>query len=346
MDPATRTIDPLQRRAGAPMGMFVGDALAMPVHWYYDRRALARDYGYVTDYLPPRNPHPDSILWRSSYRPSGPKGDILHEQARFWGRSGIHYHQFLQAGENTLNLKLSALLIESLNQQRAYRAGAYLQDYIRYMTTPGNHSDTYVEEYHRRFFANYAAGSPPTACGVTEKHVSGIIGMIPVAVFYADTPPAARAKAFEHLHLTHLGPRMDAAGAFLLDVLLPVLGGAPLGQVLTDLLRRQANPLLGHPLEKWLKHPDDVVIGRRLSPACYVEDAIPAIAYLALKYATDLEQALVVNTNLGGDNAGRGAVLGALLGAANGLAAIPPRWQTGLLQPPPTLSAPPPMDAA
>jgi ADP-ribosylglycohydrolase len=346
MDHAHHTIDPLQRRTGALMAMFVGDALAMPVHWYYDRRALARDYGYVTDYLPPRNPHPDSILWRSSYRPSGPKGDILHDQARFWGRSGIHYHQFLQAGENTLNLKLSALLIESLNQQRAYRAGAYLQDYIRYMTTPGSHADTYVEEYHRRFFANYAAGSPPTACGVPEKHISGIIGMVPVAVFYAHTPSTARAKALEHLHLTHLGPGMDAAGAFLLDVLLPLLAGAPLGQVLTDLLRRQVNPLLGHPLEKWLMLPDETVIGGRLSPACYVEDAIPAIAYLALKYATDPEKALVVNTNLGGDNAGRGAVLGALLGAANGLSAIPDRWRTGLLHPPPTLDAPAPLDAA
>ena len=124
MDPATQVLDPIDRPSAALTGMFVGDALAMPVHWYYDRRALSRDYGHVTDYLPPRNPHPDSILWRSSYRPSGPKGDILHDQARFWGRSGIHYHQFLQAGENTLNLKLSALLIESLNQQRAYRAGA------------------------------------------------------------------------------------------------------------------------------------------------------------------------------------------------------------------------------
>lgn len=76
-------------------------------------------------------------------------------------------------------------------------------------------------------------------------------------------------------------------------------------------------------MEKWLSDPSDVVVGRRISPACCVEDAIPAIAYLALKYSDDVEKALVVNTNLGGDNAGRGAVLGALLGAANGLAAIP-----------------------
>ena len=101
---------------GALYGLYAGDALAMPVHWYYDRSALRRDYGTVKNYLAPRNPHPDSILWRSSYRPLNEKGQILHGQAEYWGRPGIHYHQFLKAGENTLNVKLCTLLIESLNK--------------------------------------------------------------------------------------------------------------------------------------------------------------------------------------------------------------------------------------
>jgi hypothetical protein len=50
------------RTRGCLYGLFIGDALAMPVHWYYDRMALHRDYGQVTGYLDPRNPHPDSIL--------------------------------------------------------------------------------------------------------------------------------------------------------------------------------------------------------------------------------------------------------------------------------------------
>jgi ADP-ribosylglycohydrolase len=51
---------------GALYGLCIGDALAMPVHWYYNCQALNQDYGLVTDYLAPHNPHPDSILWRSS----------------------------------------------------------------------------------------------------------------------------------------------------------------------------------------------------------------------------------------------------------------------------------------
>jgi ADP-ribosylglycohydrolase len=58
-------------------GALVADALAMPVHWYYHRTALERDYGQLASFLPPRNPHPDSILWRSSYHAFNQRGEIL-----------------------------------------------------------------------------------------------------------------------------------------------------------------------------------------------------------------------------------------------------------------------------
>jgi ADP-ribosylglycohydrolase len=35
---------------GALWGLFVGDALAMPVHGYYDVAALRRDFGVVRDF--------------------------------------------------------------------------------------------------------------------------------------------------------------------------------------------------------------------------------------------------------------------------------------------------------
>jgi ADP-ribosylglycohydrolase len=165
---------------GVLYGLFIGDALAMPVHWYYDRRALLEDYGRVTDYLAPRAFHPDSILWRSRYRARNPRGQ------------------------------------------------------------------------------------PPDKCGREEKHIGGLSGIVPVIAFYRGRPERARAAAREHLSLTHPGPR--------------------------------------------------------------------------LAVAADPEQLLIVNTNLGGDNAGRGAILGALAGAAGGVAAFPSRWRRGLVEPPDMLT--------
>jgi len=330
--------NPIQVKSrGSLYGLCIGDALAMPVHWYYNRQALIRDYGRVTDYLAPRNPHPDSILWRSSYKAPNSKGEILHDQAPYWGQKGIHYHQFLKAGENTLNVKICRLLIDSINQTGTYDADDFLRKYIGLMTTSGHHQDTYIEECHRNFFANYARGLPPHRCGVAEKHIGGLVGMVPVVVFYFNRPRKAREAALAHLALTHPGFKMETAGSLFIDILLKVLNGAPLKEAIIEEIEKQQNPLVGHPFIKWLDDPDDWVVGPRFSTACYVEDSVPAVVYLALKYHDDPQNALIVNTNLGGDNAARGAVLGALIGASEGIEKFPRRWIDGLVEPPPDI---------
>ena len=65
-------------------------------------------------------------------------------------------------------------------------------------------------------------------------------------------------------------------------------------------------------------HSDNDVIGRMFSSACYISDSWPGVLYLAYKYCHSQAPGLIANTNLGGDNVHRGAVLGTLLGLANG----------------------------
>ena len=43
----------LDRAAGAILGVFIGDALGVGVHWQYDLEKLERERGYVTSYLDP-----------------------------------------------------------------------------------------------------------------------------------------------------------------------------------------------------------------------------------------------------------------------------------------------------
>ncbi|MEM6277974.1 MAG: ADP-ribosylglycohydrolase family protein [Verrucomicrobiota bacterium] len=322
--------------SGALLGSAIGDALAMPVHWYYNRLALAEDYGHVRDFLKPRNPHPDSILWRSHYTALNEKGEILHDQAPFWGQRGVHYHQNLDAGENTVTLQLANLLQESLLDCGGYDADDYLDRYIAFMTTPGQHRDTYLEECHRGFFENYARGNDRRRCGIPEKHIGGLASVIPLGVFFQDDPEEAFRATREHLSLTHPGSAMEQSAKLLLEVLLPVLGGGSLLETIRDLHSRQVSPLLGFSLEKLLTKSDEDVIGPVFSPACYVSESVPGTLFLAAKYHDLPEEGLIANTNLGGDNVHRGAILGALLGAENGASAWPDRW-SGQLQQLPTL---------
>lgn len=318
------------RQQGCIYGLMIGDALAMPAHWYYDTAALARDYGDITGYVAPRNPHPDSILWRSSYQPLHPRADILHDQAAYWGQRGIHYHQFLSAGENTLNLKLCMELLESLAERRRYDRSDYLSRYVAFMTTPGRHRDTYVEECHRHFFQNLGRGLPPDRCGVPEKHIGGLVGVVPIAAWHAENTAAAIRDAMDHVGLTHHGSLMKQGAALFARLLGDVLQGQALDHALLAAIERQDSLYLGHPFHQWVDLPDETVIGAHLSSACYVQFAVPAVLHLALKYANRPAAGLLANVRLGGDSAHRGALLGAMLGAAHGITAFPIEWVNGL----------------
>jgi ADP-ribosyl-[dinitrogen reductase] hydrolase len=314
-----------KRRRGCLLGAFLGDALSMPVHWYYDRAALVRDYGRVTDLVAARNPHADSILWRSSYAAPNAKGEILHEQARYWGQRGVHYHQFLAAGENTLNMQLALVLRESLRECGGYDRADYLRRYVEFMTTPGRHRDTYLEECHRNFFTKYARGKKPEDCGGEDIHIGGLAHVPVLAVWYADDEAAALAAVREHVRVTHRGTLVETAARDLTKMLLAILRGAG---VRSGIEEHGAGWVGRRKLEAWAARPDEEVIGGVLSPACYLEDSFPASLYLAWKYADDLEAALVVNANLGGDNCHRGIVVGALVGASG--VRVPERWVEGL----------------
>jgi ADP-ribosylglycohydrolase len=329
MEPTSR-----DRAEGALWGMMIADALAMPVHWYYDRSALRRDYGVVRDYLVPRNPHPGSILYRSSYTPRNADADILHDQARFWGQRGVHYHQNLRPGENTLNLQLVHVLLETLAERGEYDPDLYLERMIAFLRTPGRHRDTYAEEWLRAFFDRRAQGFALRDCGAFEKHIGGLAGPIALLLFYHGDADHARAAAHEHRDLTHRGPRMREALDAVADILLPALAGEPVREAMSRARAAGRNRLLGADVTAWQDLDDLEVIGRRISPACYVDDAVPAVLHLAWKYAEDPETGLVANTMVGGDNCHRGAVLGALLGAQHTASGWPERWRSKLVRQP------------
>ncbi len=316
------------RQAGAAWGALIGDAVAMPGHWYYDRAALRRDYGELRGFVAPRNPHPDSILWRSEYTALNERGEILHDQARYWGHRGVHYHQFLAAGENTLNFQLTRLLVESLRAEGNYDADDYLARYVDFMLTPGSHRDTYAEEYHRKFFAAHARGKKPRKCAGTDVHIGGLAHVGVLAAYFGSDEAGARAAVREHIELTHRSDDVVRAGDALTRMLVSVFGG---GDLRAAILEFGSDWISGRKTEAWSREPDDLVIGRRLSPACYIDDAFPAALYLAWKYAADFEDGVVANAMVGGDNCHRAGVLGALLGAAAGAEGIPPRFRDGLV---------------
>ncbi|OWF44409.1 uncharacterized protein LOC110458390 [Mizuhopecten yessoensis] len=171
-----------EARKEALWGMFIADALAMPVHWYYDPNDIKDGYGgWLTGFTAPEKHHPSSILTISATDNSGRTGwgekskpviggVILHDKLKYWTSKdrSIHYHQGMKAGDSTLNSMMALQMLNTMSRldptgvmdDREMR-GHVLEDYVSFMTTPASHNDTYAESFHRAFFKDWSSENCP-----------------------------------------------------------------------------------------------------------------------------------------------------------------------------------------
>lgn len=324
-----------QRANTALRALFVGDALAMPVHWFYNPADIDRAFpGGVTTFADAPAFHPSSIMplhstsqgGRGTQHSTGATkqiiGDVILKGRReFWGQANQHYHCGMRAGENTLNAHCARVLMRSIVATQRYDSARWLEDYIAFMTaTAPQHPDTYAESYHRGFFAQLESGKPPSQCGAITHDTASIGGLVGIAplVFALRLQGApleqVQVIAQKHLSLTHPDDslaRVCASYVSLLDALLLRDSNEDPVAILQDCGRRAGLDLAALMAKG---RGDRDIVGRVFSSACYISDSWPSVLYFALKYCGQTKVGLIANTNVGGDNVHRGAVLGVILG--------------------------------
>jgi ADP-ribosyl-[dinitrogen reductase] hydrolase len=357
------------RVKGSYYGLLIGDSLSMPVHWYYNPQDITRDYGRITDFQAPKERHPSSIMQLSNTGGAGRGGQqgsiigdvINHGKKQFWGKPNMHYHQGMRAGENTLNAIVARLLVRNLIETEGRGVGvvddgteqpaSFLTAYVKFMTTPGSHNDTYAETYHRMFFKNLQQGKAPKDCADDDGHnvasMGGFVLLPPptllAAAYAASIPPpdgvktldfaisSAKKAAVRQMYTTHNSKQLQAFAEIYAELLARVLLGEDLRTSVAAAAKRCGFDVARLVAETGSR-PDTTVIGPKFGSACYIQDSLPSLLFLAYRYADSPEQALIANTNAGGENAHRGAALGALMGAARGMSGWPQRWTTSLVE--------------
>ena len=333
------TSDLIRRRGAAALQCaFIGDALAMPVHWYYSEHDIQTAFprGIQQFEAAPRQ-HPSSIMSLHSTNQGGRGqqgsattqqvvGDvILKGKRQYWGQPNQHYHQGMQAGENTLNAHCARVLMRVMAANGGhYHQAQFLEAYVQLMTADSpQHPDTYAESYHRAFFANLVRGRPYDQCaGVTHDtpSIGGLvtIGPLVMSELIAGTPLArVKEAALGHLYLTHPDVQLARVCETYVDLINALLFREP-EQSALEVLVGFGTRAVGGDVQLLIQKTDNdnEVIGARFSKACYISGSWPGLLYLACKYWRDPKAGLLSNTNLGGDNVHRGAVLGLILGLA------------------------------
>jgi len=326
------------RVASALKTQFISDALAMPVHWFYQPLEIERAFpGGIQRFEAAPEFHPSSIMSLHSKRKGGRQtsdtsgntatevvGDIiLKDKAQFWDTPNMHYHQGMQAGENTLNAYCARVLMRVLaSSPESYNKKTFVNAYIDFMTAqPPDHPDTYAESYHRGFFANFAQGRKPEECAMKTHDTASVGGLVTLApLVFSERLKGASESAIEvicreHLALTHPDDSLMRVSDRYVKLLCGLMDG-PDEDGVKALLIEAGKGSQDFDLVELVKRnlPDNQVVGHIFSRACYISDSWPVVLYLAYKYQNDPWQALKVNTNLGGDNVHRGMVLGVLFG--------------------------------
>jgi hypothetical protein len=187
------------------------------------------------------------------------------------------------------------------------------------------HPDTYAESYHRGFFANLESGNPKDLCGAVTHDTASIGGLVTIApIVIAERLRGTSIDQVKHLcethlRLTHPDDTLSSVCRHYVDLLDRLLfreTDQAAEEIIKDVARRSARLDLEKLMRKSIS--DSHIIGRTYSSACYISDSWPGVLYLAFKYRHSVMSGLVANTNLGGDNVHRGAVLGVLLSLTTG----------------------------
>ncbi len=332
------------RAAGAIMGAWIGDALGLGPHWYYDLAALRRDYG----------------PWIDGYTDPKP------------GR----YHDGMRAGQLSQSGYILRLTVDSLLECDGYDE----TDFCRRMDEelfplldgtpacgPGGYTSQSIRDAWRK---RVQLGLPWGQVGGHADTTEAIERTLAIAVRYALVPSRLAAAVSANTVLTQTDDTVVSLTVAYGAVLALLVQGHALDERLSDrvmgLVKSGVLPFHAvtsddlqpprpgdpdPPREGRFASPDALLSPSymataakdpdiRIEPAwkvslvygmpCAIYHMLPAAYYLSARFAADFESAVLHAVNGGGQNQVRSILTGALTGAQTGLDGIPQRFIDGL----------------
>ena len=274
------------------LASFVADALCLGVHWIYNTRVIDKKWGRVQNYIKPERP---------TYHPTKDLGEFTHY------------------GDQTL------VLLRSLIECQGFDMARFAADWQNFFQSYDGYFDTATKET----LENFAAGKPPSEAGSGSDDLAGAARIAPLGCFYHHDSAAFISAARAQTALTHHNHQVIESAEFFARLTTRVLAGekptTAIEQVLNEAFDRQ-------PYGDWVKRGlESVETDTRqalldFGQMCEVEAAFPGVIHLIARYEDNLPLGLIENAMAGGDSAGRGLLLGMVLGAHLGIETIPERW--------------------
>ena len=278
------------------LASLVADALSLGVHWIYNTNVIDKKWGRVKEYIKPERP---------TYHPSKDLGEHTHY------------------GDQTL------VLLKSIAENSGFNLDHFANRWQEFFKSYGGYFDGATKVTIEKF----ATGKDPANAGSDSDDLAGAARIAPLAFCYRKDLEKLIATARAQTALTHNNRMVIESAEFFSRVAWQVLHGeaptAAIRQVLVEGFNRD-------PYSKWVTDGlDSAAVETRqvmldFGQMCEIEAAFPCVVHLIARYEDNLTEGLIENSMAGGDSAGRGLIVGMILGAHLGIDAIPQKWLSEL----------------
>ncbi|MDW7662368.1 MAG: ADP-ribosylglycohydrolase family protein [Bacillota bacterium] len=332
------------RAKGALMGAFIGEALGVGPHWYYDLEEQRAEYGeWIDDYtLPKANRYHDGL------KPGelSQQGWIIQLMAEFLIENGEY--------DETLFCKMiDEKVLPHLDGTPMGGKGGYTSQVMRHL-----------------FHTRVELGLPWDQVASIADTSESLERNIPNAIFYADDLETLSKVVARNTALTQSDNVTGSLSVAFNLVLAMLINGEPLDESISIKLMKKVHkgelpfhavtssnlsaPKKGEQAksnEGLFASPDALLSPGYMAKAaldkdiqiepawkvsivygmpCAIYHMLPAAYYLGARFADDFEAGVLNALNGGGQNQVRAMLTGALIGAQVGFSKIPKRFVDGL----------------
>ena len=344
--PITDPAELKDRIVGSILGVFIGDALGVGVHWQYDLDTLEANRGFVTGYV---DPLPGSF---HSGTPDAP------------GRGKLKAGQLEQQGV------IDRLLLESLAEHSALQQDDFwrrvenviLRDPTMDGTRQGGRHGWTDKSICELYQCRIVDEKPWSACASPRSDTpDAIVRAALLAGLYLFTPHELAIQVNIHARAATMDSSVQAHAVAFASMVAAAIQGVPLDESMKDFLYQQPGRSLPYTSMQATKdydpeygaftEPDSLLwfgsiaagvqqFGSAMQPAyrgvqvygqfCAFFASVPSAYYCTARFPDNFEDAVLCSVNGGGQTTMRTSLVGALLGAHVGLSGIPPRFLEGL----------------
>ena len=277
----------------AVLGSFIGDSLALGLHWIYDRAKIAAVTPRIDRLLAPQP---------GSYHPTKQAGDFTHY------------------GDQSL------LLLESAATHHGFAPEAFAASW-RNLFESGYTG--YVDRATANTLSQLKSGWPWRDAGSASDDLAGASRIAPLAAALRKDPEAMAGACRTQTAMTHNNAKVVDAAEFFSRTLSGVFAGIAPQAAMANALEGR---FPGSPLHGWHKAgveaagEDSMEAIARFGQSCHIDGAFQATVQLIVRHQNTPAAALADSTMAGGDSAARNMLAGMVLCAWKGLESLPPQW--------------------